>query len=89
MIARLLPESWTLSLTEEKQIDKIGIRLIKHLFNLPTTTPSAALLSNPGLLYMTPAVEKMQFMYLQQLLIGHKDEGVLLFSRGIKDLIYH
>ena len=33
-------ESWTLTRTEEKQIDKI--QAIKRLFNLPITTPSAA-----------------------------------------------
>ena len=36
-------ESWTLSITEENQIDKIGVKALKRLFNLPTTTPSVAI----------------------------------------------
>ena len=45
-------ESWNLSLTEEKQVDKIGITAIKRLFTLPTNTPNVAVINNFGLLYL-------------------------------------
>ena len=57
-------ESWTLTKTEEDQIDKIGLRTIKRLFNLPTTTPSTAIIYSLGLLYMTQLINKKRFMYL-------------------------
>ena len=37
-------ESWTLTATEDKEIDRIGIQAVKRLFNLPITTPSAAII---------------------------------------------
>ena len=61
-------ESWTLSPTEEDKIDRIGIRAIKQLFSLPTTTPSAAVLFNFGLLYFTQALDMMRFMFLHKIL---------------------
>ena len=61
-------ESWTLSTTEENQIDKIGIKAIKRLFSLPTTTPSVAIIHSLGLLYMTQAVDQMKFMFLYKIL---------------------
>ena len=61
-------ESWTLSKSEEEQIDKIGIRTVKRLFGLPTTTPSAAIIYNLGLLYATQAVDKKRLTYLHKVL---------------------
>ena len=49
-------ESWTLTPSEEKQLDTIGIRTLKRLFNLPTTTPNPAVIFNFGQLYMTKNV---------------------------------
>ena len=46
-------ESWTLTKADETQIDKIGIQMLKRLFNLPTTTPSTSIIYSLGLLYMT------------------------------------
>ena len=61
-------ESWTLTITEENQIDKISIKALKRLFNLPTTTPTAAILHSFGLLFMTHSVDKMRFMFLHKVL---------------------
>ena len=57
-------ESWTLTTTEETQIDKIAIKALKRLFNLPTTTPSVAILHSFGLLPPTQIIDKMRFMFL-------------------------
>ena len=61
-------ESWTLSKVEEEQIDRIGVKSMKRLFNLPTTTPSAAVVHSLGILYMTQAVDMKRFMYLHKVL---------------------
>ena len=66
-------ESWTLSITEENQIDKIGVKALKRLFNLPTTTPSVAILHNLGLLYLTQVVDNMRFMYLHKIVNRQTD----------------
>ena len=62
-------ESWTLSPSEEEQIDKMGIRALKRLFSLPTTTPNAALIHTLGQLYITQEIDKKRFMFLHKVLI--------------------
>ena len=61
-------ESWTLTKTEEKQIDKIGIQAIKRLFNLPITTPSAAIIYSFGVLYFSEVADTKRFLNLHKLL---------------------
>ena len=61
-------ESWTLTKSEETQLDKIGTKMIKRLFNLPTTTPSTSIIYSLGLLYITQVVDKKRFMYLHKIL---------------------
>ena len=61
-------ESWFLTTKEEKQLDTIGIRVMKRLFNLPTTTPNVSIVYSFGLLYITQVVDKKQFIYLHKLL---------------------
>ena len=76
-------ESWTLSPTEETQINQIGIKAIKRLFSLPTSTPSAAVLFNLGLLYMTQVVDKMRFIFLHKVSVRTKQMLSQLQSFGI------
>ena len=66
-------ESWTLSQPEEVQIEKITITAIKRLFNLPTTTPTAAIIFSLGLLYTTQSVDQRRFLYLHKLLNREND----------------
>ena len=61
-------ESWTLTTKDEKQLDTIGIRVIKRLFNLPTTSPNVSIVFSFGLLYITQIVDKKQFLYLHKIL---------------------
>ena len=49
-------ESWTLTKKDEKQLDQIGIRAIKRLFGLPTTSPNVAIIHTFGLFYITQIV---------------------------------
>ena len=59
-------ESWTLTTTEEEQVDKIGINVLKRLFSLPTTTPNPAIIFSLGQLYVTQEIDKKRFMFLHQ-----------------------
>ena len=61
-------ESWTLTKTEEKHIDKIGVQAVKRLFNLPITTPTAAIIHSFGLLYFSEVADMKKFLYLHKIL---------------------
>ena len=66
-------ESWTLTVSEEKEVDKIGIQAAKRLFNLPTTTPSVAVIYSLGLLYTTQSIDQRKLMYLHKVLNRNGD----------------
>ena len=61
-------QSWFLTAKEEKQLDTIGIRVVKRLFNLPFTSPNVSVVYSFGLLYITQIVDKKQFIYLYKLI---------------------
>ena len=61
-------ESWTLSTAEEKEVDKLGIQAIKRLFNLPSKTPTVAIIYSLGLTYTTQIIDQRKFMYLHKIL---------------------
>ena len=61
-------ESWTLSISEEKKLDTIGIKLVKRLFGLPTTSPNVSVIFTFGLLYITQVIDKKRFIYLHKIL---------------------
>ena len=80
-------ESWTLTLTEERQIDKTLIQAIKRLFGLPTTTPSAAVVFSFGLLYATQIVDQKKFLFLHKILSredNHWTKLMLLHLQSIE-----
>ena len=79
-------ESWTLNMMEEQQIDKIGIRALKRLFNLPTTTPTVAILYNFGILYMTQSMDQKRFMYLHKILNRESDHWTKKMLTQLKTL---
>ena len=61
-------ESWCLSNTEEKELDKLGIRILKRLFNLPEKTPNPAIIHSFGVLYTTQQIDQKKFMFLHKIL---------------------
>ena len=75
-------ESWTLLTTEENELDKLGIRILKRLFNLPEKTPSPAIMYSFGTLYMTQQIDQIRFMYLHKIL-RREDE------HWTKKMLYH
>ena len=79
-------ESWTLLLSEETQIDMIGIKAIKPFFSLPTSTPSAAVLFNLGLLYITQVVDKMRFLFLHKIINRPNDHWTNQMLKHLQSL---
>ena len=61
-------ESWTLLKKENEQLQQIEIQSIKLLFDLPSHTPTPALIYTLGLLYTALRVEKRQLLYLWKVL---------------------
>ena len=61
-------ESWTLSPSDEKKLDAIGIKTMKRLFSLPTTSPNVSVIYTFGLLYVTQAIDKKRFLFLHKVL---------------------
>ena len=61
-------ESWTLLKKEKEQFEQIEIQSIKILFDLPSHTPTPALIYCFGLIYTALRVEKRQLLYLWKVL---------------------
>ena len=66
-------EAWTLNITNRKELDKIEIQALKYMFDLPTHTPTPAIIYSFGTLYTQHRLDKKQLLYLHKLL-NHRDE---------------
>lgn len=60
-------ESWILTPSKEKYVNQIGIRELKRLFGLPTTTPKTAVIYSLRQLYMIQEIDKKRLMYLHRI----------------------
>ena len=60
--------SWTLNKTEKCDLEQIETQSIKLLFDLPSHTPTPALIYTFGLLYTSLRIEKRQLLYLWKVL---------------------
>ena len=49
-------------------MDTIGIRIVKRLFSLPTTSPNVSIVHTFGLLYITQAIDQKRFVHLHKIL---------------------
>ena len=61
-------ESWDLLIGEQKDLQQIEIANIKCLFNLPTKTPTPAILHSLDIPYTNDRIAKKQLLYLHHLL---------------------
>ena len=61
-------ESWYLSDSEEKELDKLGIRILRRLFNLPEKTPNPTIIHSFGVLHTTQQIDQKKFMFLYKIL---------------------
>ena len=77
-------ESWILSVSEERQIDKTCIQAVKRLFGLPITTPSASVIFHFGLLYATQVVDHKRFLYLHKILQRESNNWTLLMLNHLQ-----
>ena len=66
-------ESWCLSDSEETELDKLGIRILKRLFSLPEKTPNPAIIHSFGVLYTTQQIDQKKFMFLYKILQRTED----------------
>ena len=65
-------ETWTLSKTEKKVLDRADIYAWKRMIGLPPTTPTAGILLTVGNLFASTRIELKQLLYLHKVL--NKDE---------------
>ena len=61
-------ESWNLKKGEMDSLEKMEIQALKHLFDLPTHTPTPAVIFSLGTLYTRQRVHKRQLLYLHKIL---------------------
>ena len=61
-------ESWNLNMGEKSDIEQMEINAIKLLFDLPTHTPTPALIYSFGLIYTSLRIEQRQLLYLWKVL---------------------
>ena len=61
-------ESWTLTKTDDLNIEKIEIWALKLMLNLPCTTPSVAIRYITGTLYTKTRIQTRQLLYLWRIL---------------------
>ena len=61
-------ETWCLSKTDELKLERIELWCLKRIFNLPRTTPSAAVRFVSGTLLTKVRIDSKQLIYLQRIL---------------------
>ena len=66
-------EAWTLNTANRKELDKTEIQALKYMFDLPTHTPTPAIIYSFGMLYTQHRFDKKRLLYLHKLL-NSKDE---------------
>ena len=64
-------EAWTLGKGEKDEIERVEVQTLKMLFDLPTHTPTPAIIHSFGTLYTSLRIEKKRIMYLHRLLKKH------------------
>ena len=61
-------ESWCLNKGDQSELETIEVQALKNLFDLPTHTPTVAVLYSFGTLYTKMRVDQKQMMYLHRIL---------------------
>ena len=61
-------ESWNLTVSDEKECEKIEARALKEVFGLPSTFPTPALVYATGTLFTKIRMDKKRFMFLHKIL---------------------
>ena len=61
-------EAWDMTISDFKDLEQIEIGSLKHLFNLPTRTPTPAIVFVFGTLYTDVRLKKKQLIFLHRIL---------------------
>ena len=64
-------ESWNLNKGERIMLEKIEIQTLKYLFDLPSHTPTPAIIHTFGVLYTGQRLDKRRLIYLHRILKRH------------------
>ena len=66
-------ESWSLNRGEKVELERTEIQALKYLFDLPTHTPTPAILYSLGTLYTNQRVDQKRLNYLHRILQRNND----------------
>ena len=78
-------EAWNLTKKDEEELEKLEIRALKYLFDLPVHTPTVAIIFSFGLLYTTQRVDLIQLLYLQKILLKQSDKQIQRTLYSLKE----
>ena len=56
---------WVLNKAERNRIERIELRALKRIFDVPITTPTAAIWFSSGHLMTSISIDKRQMLYLK------------------------
>ena len=79
-------ESWTLNCGEKTKLERIEIQAIKYLFDLPSHTPTPAIIYTFGLPYTNVRVDKKRFMNLHRMLNRDDDNQIKITLLTLKQM---
>ena len=61
-------EAWNLTKTDEGQLERIELQILKQMLGVPITTPTQAIIYVTGTVYTTIRIDQKQLKYLQKVL---------------------
>ena len=60
--------SWSLNRSETAELERIEVQALKYMFDLPTHTPTPAIIYTLGAMYTKQRIDKKRLMYLHRIL---------------------
>ena len=73
-----------MTIQQQIQLDKIGIRVLKRLFNLPEKTPNPAVIHSFGVLHTTQQIDQKKFIFLHKILQRPEDHWTRMMLFHLK-----
>ena len=67
-------ESWSLNRGETAELERIEVQALKYMFDLPTHTPTPAIIFTLGAMYTKQRIDKKRLMYLHRILNRDSDK---------------
>ena len=79
-------EAWDLTISDNRDLEKIEISSLKHLFDLPTRTPTPAIVFALGTLYTDIRIKKKQLIFLHRILSRDTNHWTYQALQTLKNL---